>query len=408
MNQPYNKKNYYLLALDPIHVGTGGYQLGRVDNSIIREPGTNLPKIPGSSIAGVARAYTAMTIQNENYTDIGPDFKIDYKKYQNWKYRKPRYRFVEEQGHIKIDDGKATVIFQTDGKPSLVNKDGREAYYSCAGKGVEDGEGHCGQPDCPVCVSFGFSKGSSHSSFQGLAQFSDAQILFFPVHTMVGSTLVTCPSILESACIQASDKLGDMEWTQFNRQLSQKKEEYFYTLSSQIGDYLNLGWLYLPKKNVETGATYISNLKNCLDNLLKNLKKLANPNKVLETMVIVSDKLFPRIVNDNLEVRTSIAIDPATGAVEEKALFTYEAIPMATIMRFDVVYSKPEYFAIKVPSADKNGFDEQPIQHGKFNGNGWEWVCENVEKGLGLIEHLGIGGMNTRGMGRFRILNGED
>jgi CRISPR-associated protein Cmr4 len=51
---------YYALALDPIHVGTGRMRLGRVDLSIVREPGTNLPKIPGTSLAGAARAYAAM------------------------------------------------------------------------------------------------------------------------------------------------------------------------------------------------------------------------------------------------------------------------------------------------------------------------------------------------------------
>ena len=45
----------YALALDPIHVGTGGMRLGRVDLSIVREPGTNIPKIPGTSLAGAAR-----------------------------------------------------------------------------------------------------------------------------------------------------------------------------------------------------------------------------------------------------------------------------------------------------------------------------------------------------------------
>ena len=48
------------IALDPIHVGTGGSRLGRVDNTIVRDPVTRIPKIPGSSLAGVMRAYTAM------------------------------------------------------------------------------------------------------------------------------------------------------------------------------------------------------------------------------------------------------------------------------------------------------------------------------------------------------------
>ena len=51
---------YFALALDPVHVGTGDMRLGRVDMSIVREPGTNLPKIPGTSLAGACRTYAAM------------------------------------------------------------------------------------------------------------------------------------------------------------------------------------------------------------------------------------------------------------------------------------------------------------------------------------------------------------
>jgi CRISPR-associated protein Cmr4 len=48
------------MAVDPIHVGAGGGRLGRVDQSIVRDPVTRVPKIPGSSLAGVYRAYAAM------------------------------------------------------------------------------------------------------------------------------------------------------------------------------------------------------------------------------------------------------------------------------------------------------------------------------------------------------------
>ncbi|MGH2581700.1 MAG: RAMP superfamily CRISPR-associated protein [Blastocatellia bacterium] len=48
----YAQHRYLLMTLDPTHIGAGGYRLGRVDNSIIREPGTNLPKIPGTSLSG--------------------------------------------------------------------------------------------------------------------------------------------------------------------------------------------------------------------------------------------------------------------------------------------------------------------------------------------------------------------
>jgi len=43
------------------------------------------------------------------------------------------------------------------------------------------------------------------------------------------------------------------------------------------------------------------------------------------------------LINSALEVRTSVAINPETGAAEPRALFTYEAIPRATFLVFDVI-----------------------------------------------------------------------
>jgi CRISPR-associated protein Cmr4 len=56
----YTQERFLFMTLEPVHIGTGGYRLGRVDLAIAREPGTNLPKIPGTSLAGVARSYAAM------------------------------------------------------------------------------------------------------------------------------------------------------------------------------------------------------------------------------------------------------------------------------------------------------------------------------------------------------------
>ncbi|RKY56316.1 MAG: type III-B CRISPR module RAMP protein Cmr4, partial [Candidatus Neomarinimicrobiota bacterium] len=55
----YKRQHYLLMTTDPVHIGTGGYRLGRVDNSIVREPGTRIPKIPGTSLHGAARSYAA-------------------------------------------------------------------------------------------------------------------------------------------------------------------------------------------------------------------------------------------------------------------------------------------------------------------------------------------------------------
>jgi len=55
----YRHQRYLLMTLDPVHIGTGGYRLGRVDLSIVREPGTRVPKIPGTSLHGAVRSYAA-------------------------------------------------------------------------------------------------------------------------------------------------------------------------------------------------------------------------------------------------------------------------------------------------------------------------------------------------------------
>jgi hypothetical protein len=60
VSMPYLRKTYYALALDPVHIGSGEMQMGRVDNPIVRDAASNLPKIPATSLAGVARTYTAM------------------------------------------------------------------------------------------------------------------------------------------------------------------------------------------------------------------------------------------------------------------------------------------------------------------------------------------------------------
>jgi len=45
MKESYVSKTYFGLASDPVHIGTGGYTLGRVDNPIVRDF-DGIPKIP--------------------------------------------------------------------------------------------------------------------------------------------------------------------------------------------------------------------------------------------------------------------------------------------------------------------------------------------------------------------------
>lgn len=290
------------LAVDPIHVGTGGARLGRVDLSIVRDPVTRVPKIPGSSLAGVCRAYAAMA---------------------------------------------------------------KDRYPACAGQGQPDRDGnggHCGKADCAICTVFGFARGE-RGGFAGLAGFSDAHVLLFPVPTREGPLWVTCPGALRLVGYEVNG--ASLENALYRGADSQR---------------LNLGWILLAVKALGAWADVES-----------AVERLGVPSYVGDRIGVVSDKLFSHVVNSNLEVRTSVSIEPETGAAEERALFTYEALPRSTLLVWDVTCRHPRHFKLgasdvaAVTDADK--------------------VFQVVTAAHPYLEHLGIGGMGTRGMGRMRVLS---
>ena len=311
----YKKNSYFLTALDPVHVGAGSYRIGLVDNTIIREPHTNLPKIPGTSIAGKARAYAAL--------------KCDEKQ-------------TEEVTKIN------------------------SRYLNCSGKGGSDGKKHCGKLDCPVCTAFGFAKGNDKdgSSFKGLASFSDAHLAFFPVHTSMGPVWATCPDLLG----RMGANCEDIDYADI----------FSFNEGPVTPAGLNLGWRWFKKGSGHTFTVPIV--------LPENIKQL-----VKQKGVIISNYMFTQVVNDSLEVRTSVAIDPMTGAAETGALYSYEALPRTTILRFDITVENPVYFRIK----------EKEIKLSMAD------IMDNAESGLKTyLPVLGIGGMGTRGMGRMKMING--
>jgi len=316
------------MTLDPVHIGTGGYRLGRVDNTIARDPTTNLPVVFGSSLEGTARTYSA-------------------------------YKLIEERKNNK--------------------------YLNCIGKSDEETGKRVQCGACEICLTYGFS--TKEKSLHGMAQFSDAQILFFPVHTMYGPVWVTCPGILNDFLV---DGIGDLD---SKLSILKNKEEKAWTNLKTKGK-INLGWLYLGVLENNGISPEKWTFKDGEKETEKELGEIKNLKEILDRMVIVSDSLFSQIVNSNLEVRTSVSIDPKTGAAEEGALFTYEAIPRATVMYFTVTYLNPENFNLN--EVKFKGKDKNPEMND---------MIDTVKKGLELFEFLGIGGMNTRGFGRFKILN---
>ena len=155
---PYEKKCFLYRALDPVHVGAGGYRLGRVDMTIVREPGTGIPKIPGTSLAGAARSYAALLY----------------------------------------------------GKPEAAGAHPK----------------HIGQKEkCPIIYTFGTAS-EAGGGRAGAVSIGDAQIVFFPVRSLNGSVMVTCPSALKDAGFG-----------------THKVEENTVAYTGAGDKGLNLGWL---------------------------------------------------------------------------------------------------------------------------------------------------------------------
>jgi len=279
-------KRYFGIALDPIHIGTGGYRLGGVDNTIVREPATDVPKIPGTSIAGVIRAFGEIVKgEDKKKTDQEKKFK-----------------------EIKIED-----VFGTEDK-------------------------------------------------KGMLRFFDSQIIFFPVSSIQGTVWITTKELLEYWLSDVKDKNGE------GLKIPNEIEDKAYAIKGiKSSKPLNLGWLLLEIKDIADG---------------KEIVLPPKLNEFLKRIVIVSDKLFSHIVNDNLEERTSVRIDPTTGTAAEGALFTYEAIPRGTIFGFEVVIDTRK---------DDNTYIDQLI-----------------EATFPYLKLLGIGGLGTRGFGRMEVFTIND
>ena len=318
----------FTMATDPIYIGTGGYTIGRVDNTIVRDPITKIPKIPGSSLAGTWRYYVALELQSH--------FKDDYKKSLSERAGKNiEELFDKPQNWMKEFDGNRFARIKCAGQD--------EASKISLEESKNSNSGHCGH--CIVCKAFGFSK--EKKSAQGMLFFSDLNILFFPVFTRLGVRWVTSPKLL-------------------NKEITISEN----TILTKNGDeqYLNLGWLNLE----------VSGHHNLNDNIVEKYNLKAND------IVIVSDSLISQIINSNLEVRTSVSIDPITGAAKDKALFTSEAIPRGTI------------FCGEIRGFQREGDNSLPDL---------DLVLNALEDSKKYFKSLGVGGMITRGFGRLNILS---
>ena len=100
MNEP---KKYVGITLDQVYIGAGGYRRGRGDNTLVRDPATDVPKIPGTSLGGAIREFaTVYTMKNacQSKTDEREKRKCaeeEVKKYFGGENRQGVLRFYDGQ-----------------------------------------------------------------------------------------------------------------------------------------------------------------------------------------------------------------------------------------------------------------------------------------------------------------------
>ena len=319
------------MAVDPVHIGTGGYRLGRVDNAIAREPGTNLPKIPGSSLHGAIRSSAALA------------------------YGKPRAAGQKPIGNPKT---------------------------------------------CPIVYTFGSGDGTEGGFQSGIVSIFDARLVFFPIASLDGPVWVTTSTLLREAGFT-----GDIS--------EPTSPEKALTTFNPVSTNVNLGWLMLEREERIISTLSWQPFGQTGDKTVTEL------NHILSRLVIVHDSLFAHVVEAGLEVRTSVSINPETGAASDGALFTYEALPRTTVLAFDIILD--DFKALnpgpqnpfEPPIKKKFKFDSDVAKakegQGKDNAGEplpipWEGPMDVVNTGLDMLEYLGVGGMGTRGFGRIRKL----
>jgi CRISPR-associated protein Cmr4 len=262
-------------CLDPVHIGSGGYRLGRVDMTIVREPATGVPKIPGTSLAGAVRAYAEMAKEEDSSL--------------------PEIRIV-------------------------------------------------------------FGEATGNEGRQGMLRFYDAEVALFPVISDQGTIWVSTEERLRT-WFPGGTIAGP---TQEDRVVAVKG---IATGGSGVTKPVNLGWLLLEVDPAQ-GAHIPEGLSL----------------PFLTRVVAVSEKLFHHLVNDHLEVRTSVEIDDKTGAAKSGHLFTYEAIPRGTVLGFEVAID------------DRRG-----------DGVEISKVLQLLQQAFTGLKLLGMGGMGTRGFGRIEV-----
>jgi len=311
---------YLFQALDPLHVGTGGTRLGRVDNTVARDPATRLPKVPGSGMSGAVKDAYDLKLCNLGKTE------------------------------------------------------------RCAGAGG------CGKDNCKVCALFGTAPADeaggtgSKKARRGIVAFHDALLVAMPVATLLGPAWVVEQDFAKNLGIIAEDN-----------NINGLPDPGVAAPSDMKvwGDKVNLGSFLFE---CQSDVTFSNPTSERLGQKIKFLSSTGATSddflKVAKRMVVCHSSVFPLLVDTAMEVRTSVTIDPYTGAAEEHKLFTLEAVPAGAIFQTEL-----NFLGGKYPDKAFDGTGDTNNLFQEIENNGFPY-----------LSFTGLGGNITRGFGRVRFL----
>ncbi len=346
----YTQQRFLFMTLDPVHIGAGGYRLGRVDMTITREPGTNLPKIPGTSLAGAARSYAAM------------------------RYGKPdvagqQREFIKHNGH---NGGKTT---------------------------------------CPIIYTFGTATDTGGPQEQpglpggknqaGTVSIGDAYILFFPVNSLVGPVWVsTVEKVVEAWGMASLTLPGDANPTNEN-----------VVTSLDWDRELNLGWLLFGTTTglkIEPPADVKSQGRSEWDAISgrivlatpKLFSQIVNSNLEVRTSVSISPLTGAA---ESGALFTYEAIPRATWLWSDVIEDDYRLNEDGT-SQFPVTERQCKIEWIKGEKGEEDKKKKYTDNAGELLDKAWREPLDVVRAGMKLIKYLGVGGMGTRGFGRMSLL----
>ncbi|MCD6505419.1 hypothetical protein J7M22_02225 [Candidatus Poribacteria bacterium] len=220
-------------------------------------------------------------------------------------------------------------------------------------------EGCCGRESCPICGPFGFWKKGKETP--GATEFSDMTPMFIPIDTPDGPVWCTSHAIID--VLTCAGLLGEDD-LQIRLPLDS------LDVQSPMGDgILTLSWLPLRV------AYSISPLKSSARDKFLNM---GVPREVLDRVVFTSDKVLAHLIRDNPESYLIHLVDPQTNGITHRLAPLCGMIPQGTIMWFSVGY---------------------------FRRDG---IIDVVEDGISHLEHIGVGGLTSREVGRIKLLKSKE